>query len=109
MSDYRTDLNQKLEAARNRVRQGREFKALKASAPSLFEVIDGEITLAVNKLTADKAVSYDEYLDLHGQITGIMRIRNLISSKEVEAEVAAQEVEGIKDTLKQFEDDQKQQ
>lgn len=106
---YIQQLEEKLASARKRAKQGREAKILKDSAPSLFEIIDGEISLAVNKMTQDKPVTYDEYLSLHGQVVGIRRIRNLIDSREVEAVQAAGEVEAIQDNLKQIKNDQKQQ
>ena len=107
-NSYRQDLGKKLEAARKRVRQGREFQALKVSAPSLFEVIDSEISMEVNRGYNDGSpLSYDDYLESHGAVRGLRRVRNLIDSKEAEAEVSAQEVEGIKETLKQFDNDQK--
>lgn len=105
---YREELAAKLAAAQRRVKQGREFKNLKAGAPSLFEVIDTEISMEVNRGYGDTPLSYDEYLDSHGAVRGIRRIRNLIDSKEVEADSSAQEVAGIQETLKQFDDDQKQ-
>lgn len=109
MSDYMQDLAAKLEAARARVRQGNEIKALKASAPTLFEIMDGEISLALNKMTQDTPLSYEEYLSAHGKIIGIKRIRNLLDSKEVEAPSASQEAQAIQDNIKQIQDDQKQQ
>lgn len=107
MSDYTQDLAQKLEAARNRVKQGRQIKALKDSAPALFEIIDGEISLALNRAFGEKPLSYDEYLSAHGEIKGIKRIRALMDSKEAEEVQAAQEVNAIQTQLKQFEDDKK--
>lgn len=109
MADYMQELNDKLQAARNRVKQGNEIKALKESAPTLFEIIDTEISLAVNRMTQDKALSYDEYLSAHGEVKGIKRIRNLLDSKEAEAPAAQQEVKGIQDNIKQIKNDQKQQ
>lgn len=109
MSDYVQQLEAKLGAARLRVKQGNEMRNLKASAPTLFEIIDGEISLAVNKMTQDKPLSYDDYLSMHGQVVGIRRIRNLIDSKEVEAVSASQEVTAISDNLKQIKNDQKKQ
>lgn len=105
---YRDDLQAKLESAQKRVRQGREVKALKSSAPTLFEIIDLEISLIANIMTADKALAYDEYLEKHGEIRGIMRIRNLLDSREVEAESAAQEVASIQSAVKDFDDAAKQ-
>lgn len=103
-TDYIQESEAKLKAARKRLSQGKEIKALKASAPTLYEIIDGEISLIVNKMTAETAVSYDEYLDLHGQVRGIMRIRNLLDSKEAEEVAAAQEVKAIEDNLKLIKD-----
>lgn len=106
---YVQQLEEKLEAARNRVKKGREFKNLKAGAPSLFEVIDGEISLAVNKMTQSTPLSYDEYLSVHGQVVGIRRIRDLINSKEIEEGQAAQEVKAIEDNIKLVKNEQRQQ
>lgn len=97
---YIQDMEEKLKVARTRVKQGREIKALKQSAPTLFEIIDGEISLQLNKMTQDKPLDYDQYLSVHGQIVGIRRIRNLIDSKEVEEVQAAQEVKAIEDNIK---------
>ena len=109
MSDYQTQLQDKLKAAQTRVKQAREFKALKASAPSLFEIIDTEISLAVNRAFGDTPLPYDEYVSLHGEVKAFRRLRNLIDAKEVEEGVAAQEVSAIQSTLKQIQDDKKQQ
>lgn len=103
--DYQQQLSQKLEAAKKRVRQGQEIKALKGSAPTLFEIIDGEVSMLVNQMTQPEPLSYEEYLSKHGQARGFLRIRNLIDSKEAEADSAAQEVEAIKDTLKTIQDE----
>jgi hypothetical protein len=109
MSDYLTQLEEKLQAARKRVKQAREMKALKTGAPTLLEIIDGEISLAVNRMTADKPLDHDAYLSAHGEVKGIRRIRNLIDAKEADEAAAVQEVDGIQDNVKQIKDDQKQQ
>ena len=108
MSDYVQELEAKLKASRNRLKQGREMKALKDSAPTLFEIIDGELSLVVNKMTQVTPLSHDEYLSAHGQVLGIRRIRDLINSKEAEEVVANQEVQAIEEQLEQFSNDQKQ-
>lgn len=108
MADYIDDLNKKLASSRKRVRMGKEMAAIKASAPTLFEIIDGEITLAVSMMTKDTALSYDEYLDLHGKVVGMKRIRDLINAKEDDAVGAAQEVASIEGQLKQFKNDSQQ-
>lgn len=100
MADYIQEMEEKLKASRARVKQGREMKALKASAPTLFEIIDTEISLAVNKMTQDKPLDYDEYISLHGQVVGIRRIRNLIDSREAEEVQASQEVTALQDNIK---------
>jgi hypothetical protein len=107
MSDYVQELSKKLEAARKRVRQGVEVKQLKASAPTLFEIIDDEISLAVNRMTSPTPLSYEEYLSAHGEVLGIRRIRNLLNSKEIEEVSASEEVRVIEGQLKQFSDDKK--
>lgn len=107
MADYIQEAEDKLQAARKRLNQGKQVKALKASAPVLYEIIDGEISLLVNKITAEKPLDYDSYLDAHGQVRGIMRIRNLLNSKEAEEVSAAEEVRAIEENLKQFKNDQK--
>jgi hypothetical protein len=106
MSDYTDTLERKLASARKRVRQGAEVKQLKANAPSLFEIIDGEISLIVNKAFGGTPLTHEEYLDYHGQHKGIMRIRALIDSKEAEEVAASQEVEAIEGQLNQFKNDQ---
>lgn len=108
MADYEQELSAKLEAARKRLRQGREIKALRNSAPTFYEIIDGEVSLLINKMTAEKPLDYDGYLDAHGQVRGILRIRNLLDSKEAEEVAASQEVKAIEDNLKQIKDDKKQ-
>lgn len=109
MSDYIKELTDKLDAARKRVRQGAEVKQLKASAPTLFEIMDGEISLAVNKAFAEKPLPYEEYLSVHGRVIGTRRVRDLLNSKETEEVVAAQEVQALESQLKQFDDDKKAQ
>lgn len=106
-ASYIDQLNEKLAAARKRVRQGREVKALKASAPTLFEIIDGEAHLIYTKTFGDKPLPYDEYLSAHGEMRGIKRIRNLIDSKELEEAAASQEVEAIQDNLKNMQNGKK--
>lgn len=107
MADYIQELEQKLEAARKRVRQGTQAQQLKSGAPLLFEIMDTEISLLVNKLTTEKPVPYDEYLDIHGKIRGVMSIRNLLDSKEVEAPQAHAEAKAIQDNLQQLKNDKK--
>ena len=100
MSDYIQEMEEKLKASRARVRSGNEMKILKQSAPTLFEIIDGEISIGVTKMTQDTPLSYDEYLSVHGQVVGIKRIRNLIDAKDVEAQQAAQEVKDLENNIK---------
>jgi hypothetical protein len=107
--DYEKQLSDKLAAAQKRLKQGREIKALKAGAPSLYEIIDGEISLILNRAFGEKPLDYDGYLSAHGEMKGIKRIRNLLDSKEAEEVVASQEVDAIKENLKQIQDDKKQQ
>ena len=109
MSDYVAELEAKLKASRQRVKQGREMKALKTGAPTLFEIIDGEISLIINRMNQDKPLDYDAYLSAHGEAKGIRRIRDLINSKEAEEIQASQEVTVITDNLTQIKNDQKQQ
>lgn len=106
--DYQLQLSQKLEAARKRVRAGNQVKNLKAAAPDLFEIMDTEISLELNKGYGEKPLSYEEYLESHGAVRGIKKIRSLLDSKEAEAVQATQEVTSIEKQLKQFNDDKKQ-
>ena|SRR6478609_2961484 len=105
---YRQDLTGKLQAAQKRVKQGREVKALKESAPTLFEIIDTEISMEVNRGYGEKALSYEDYLESHGAVRGIKRIRNLLDSKEAEAVSSNEEVTILQKQLKTFDDEQKQ-
>lgn len=107
--DYKQQLQAKLEAARIRVKQGNEARALKKSAPTLFEIIDGEISLEINRGYGQTPLSYNEYLESHGAVRGIKRIRGLLDSREAEADQAVAEAEAIKDNIKRIEDDQKKQ
>ena len=101
MADYVQEMQEKLKASRARLRQGREIKALKASAPTLFDIIDTEISLELNRGYDDKApLSYEQYLESHGAVRGIRRIRNLIDAKESEEVQAAQEVEALEENIK---------
>lgn len=109
MSDYTDQLEAKLQASRNRLKQGNEMKALKDNAATLFEIIDGEISLVVNRMTTPTPMTYEQYLSAHGQVVGIRRIRDLINSKEAEAVSAQQEVKAIEQQLNQFKDEAKQQ
>lgn len=109
MADYIQEMEEKLAAARKRLKQGNEVKALKQSAPTLFEIIDSEISLAVNRMTQDKPLDYEGYLSAHGEVKMGKRIRDLINAKEVEAPQAQAEVQGIEENIKQIKDDQKQQ
>lgn len=105
---YTQELEEKLQAARKRVKAGQEVKALKDSAPSLFEIMDTEISLAVNRAFSDKPLDYDGYLSAHGEVKGIKRIRDLLNSKEAEEVQAVQEVKAIEGNLEQIKNDQKQ-
>lgn len=109
MSDYVRELELKLQARRDAARKGNQVKVLKDSAPLLFEIIDGEISLEINKGYSDTPLSYEGYLESHGAVRGIKRIRNLLDSKEVEAVQASQEVQALENNLKQIKDDKKQQ
>ncbi len=110
MAEYIEDLNATLAAARSRLKQGREMKALKASAPTLFEIIDGEISLlATRALSGEKPLAYDDYLSAHGEMKMAKRIRDLVDAKEVQEPQAQAEVTAIQETLKQLQDDKKQQ
>lgn len=107
MSEYTDQLQAKLESARKRVAEGNSVRQLKSSSPMLFEIIDTEISLAVNRAFAEKPLSLEDYLSAHGEVRGIKRIRNLLDSKEAEAVQAHQEVTAIEGNLKQLKDDQK--
>lgn len=100
MADYITELETTLAATKNRLKTARKMKIVKDSAPEFFDIIDLEISLAVNRMTQDKPLSYDEYLSAHGEVRGIRRIRNLIDSKLVEEQATAAEVTAIQDNLK---------
>lgn len=105
---YRDELEAKLQAARQRVKKGREAKALKDSAPTLYEIMDSEISLELNRgYNDDKPLPYDDYLESHGAVRGIRRIRNLLDSAAVEEVVAAQEVKAIQDNIKLMDDGKK--
>lgn len=106
--DYQQELNQKLAAARKRLRQGRQIRALKSAAPSLFEIIDGEISLELNRGYGDVPLSYEAYLESHGAVRGIRRLRNLMDARTIEEESASNEVKVIQDQLKQFDNDKQQ-
>jgi hypothetical protein len=107
MADYVSELEAKLKSTRQRLKQSREMKHLKAAAPTLFEIIDSEISLAVNRAFGDKPLEYDAYLSAHGEAKGMRRIRDLINSKEADEAQAVQEAKGIQDNLKQIRNDQK--
>ena len=109
MSDYVQELEAKLKATRQRAKEGEQAKQLKANASVLYDVIDGEISLAVNRAFSDTPLPYEEYLSAHGEVKGIRRIRNLLDAKEVQAGQAQAEVDAIQSNLKQIKDDQKQQ
>lgn len=105
MSEYTDDLKKKLESARKRVRKGRQVKAIKEAAPDILEIIDGEISLEINRGYGDKPLNYEEYLESHGAVRGIKRIRNLMDAAEVDEASAAQEVKVINEQLEQFKKD----
>lgn len=109
MADYRQELTEKLSSARKRVKLGREMKALKAGAPALFEIIDGEAQLIYTKVFGETPLPYDEYLSAHGEMRNIKRIRNLIDAKEVDEVMAANEAAAIQANLDQMKQDDKKQ
>lgn len=108
-SEYEIELSNKLEAARKRVKYSNEMKHVKSVAPTLFSIIDDEMSILLNKMTQDEPLSNEEYLDAHGKFMGMKRIRNLIDAKELDGIAASQEVDAIQDQLKQFDNDKKQQ
>lgn len=108
MADYQQELVKKLASAKKRVAQGVELRALRQSAPSLFEIIDVEIKNILAKMTSETPLSYDEYLSAHGQARGISKIRNVIEARENDTQQAGEEARAIEEQLKQFEDDKKQ-
>lgn len=107
MADFEQQLNEKLKAARKRVRQGREVKILKKSAPLLFEIMDTEISLSVNRMTGTKPLSHEDYLAEYGKVVGIRQVRSLLESKEVEEKAASDEALALDKQIKQFKDDKK--
>lgn len=94
------ELNDKLNAARKRVNKSRNFKAIQEASPDLLEVMDLEVSLALNRMTADEALSYDEYLSEHGVVKGIRKIRNLMNSAIAEEQSASNEVNEIEKQIK---------
>ena len=102
MDDYTKNLNQRLASLRKRVRQGNEITALRASAPTLFEIIDGEISLELNRAFGDKPLGYEDYLESHGAVRGIKRIRSLLEAKEAEVESSVNAAQAVEDDLKQI-------
>lgn len=107
LSKYQSDLGKKLAAAQERVRTGRQVKALKQAAPDFFEIIDLEISLSVNRAFGDKPLPYDDYLTEHGKVAGMRRVRDLLNSKEAEEVAASQEVTAIQETLSSVQNVQK--
>lgn len=107
MSDYIQELEANLNAARKRATTGTQVKVLKSNAPALFDVIDGEVTLLVNKMTAADPLDRDTYLDIHGQLRGIMRIRDLLNAKEAEADAAIAQTQDVESQLKQMKAERK--
>lgn len=99
MADYRQELSAKLEAAKKRVRQGRQVKGLKIVAPEFFEIIDIEISLVLNKAFDEKPLPYDEYLSAHGEMRGMKRIRDILNARETQEPSAAAEVDAIRENL----------
>lgn len=104
---YLEESEAKLQAARKRVREGNEVRALKQSAPTLFTIMDSEISLELNRAFNEKPLSYDEYLESHGAVRGIRRIRDLLNAKEIQAPSAAQEAQSIEENMKLVKDGQK--
>lgn len=109
MADYVSELEEKLKSTQKRLKASNQIKHVKSAAPLFFEIIDGEISLVLNRMTADKPLDYDAYLSAHGEIKGMKRIRDLVNSKEADGAVAQQEAEGIQQNLKQIKDDAKKQ
>lgn len=106
---YVQELEEKLEATLKRAKEGEQAKQLKHNAPVLFDVVDGEISLAVNRAFGDKPLPYEEYLSAHGEVKAFRRVRNLLDAKEVQANQAQQEVDAIQSNLKQIKDDKAKQ
>lgn len=96
---YAQELQAKLEAAQERVKQGREMKALKAGAPALLDIIDLEISIELNRAFDKEPLTYPEYLESHGAVRGIKRIRAMMDSREVELEKSEVEARTIRENL----------
>lgn len=96
---YRQELEEQLVSARERIRQGREAKNLKDNSKVLYEIIDLEISLLVNEMAGGTPLDRDTYLDVHGQLKGIRRIRDLLESKIVELPSVEQTAEATQNQL----------
>src|SRR5690349_8586155 len=99
MEKYQKELVEKLAAAQKRVRQGRAVKALKDNAPDLFEIIDIEITLGLNKLTQPEPLSDREHLATHGYIKGLQKARDIMNAVEKQEVSAAAEARAVDEQL----------
>lgn len=109
MADYVSELEKKLVAARKRLREGREIQALKNSAPTLFEIIDSEISLELNRGYGEKPLTHEEYLESHGAARGMRRIRSLLNAREAEAPAAEREVQALQGNVEKIDEAKKKQ
>lgn len=99
MDDYIKNLTAKRDAARKRVNEGRAVKALKDNAPALFELIDTEISLALNRMTQPTPLSDRDYLAAHGEIKALQRIRSVLEAREVEEVAQAEQAKILDEQL----------
>lgn len=104
---YIEELEEKLKLTRARVRKGNQVKALKDAAPDLFDIIDTEISLEVNKMTQDTPLTHEQYLESHGAVRGIRRIRDLMNFAEKEAATASQEAKVVEEQLETLVEEKK--
>lgn len=102
---YIEQLEDTLAQKRKDIADARHIKVLKSAAPLLFEIMDTEVSLLLNKMTQDEPLTHEQYLSAHGQVVGVRRIRNLLTKKESGEENALVEAKVIEDQLGELKKD----
>ena len=104
MSDYITDLTASLERNRKKIKDSRSIRVFKEGVPVIFDVIDGEISLIVNQMTAKEPLDRDIYLERHGRIRALTDLRRLLDVKADEGDTLVETVKSQEAQLKQVTD-----
>lgn len=67
----------------------------------LIDYINDRISYLVTKMTGAKPLDEKEYLDLHGSISELKRLNDMLMSKAAQGAIAREESDAIREQLNQ--------